>query len=136
MLQQPTVFNIIIYPQLSQIRILSIVVENRRSCCSSRAVTMEVRIKDSDRLVRSCGKIMAVRETYHITCDAIGDTVELTKPFTDSEESLINIAEIYVYGIKLGKPYKRFVTDYCIRVLCKIRKCHKYISLEILYFLL
>ena len=97
---------------------------------------MEVRIKDDDRLVRSCGKIMAEHETYHITCDAMGDTVELTKPFTDSEESLINIAEIYVYGIKLGKPYKRFVIDYCIRVLCKIRKCHKYISLEILYFLL
>ena len=53
-------------------------------------------------MVVSCGTLDTNMETYTLDCEGIGDTVEVFRKYNlvkyDPRESVINLAEIYVYG--------------------------------------
>ena len=85
--------------------ITRVVVENRRSCCSFRSVGLEVFVKDGHDVEKSCGVFTTDEETYNMTCNSLGNVVEIFKKYNaatyDAYDFLINLVEMYVYGHRL-----------------------------------
>ena len=85
--------------------ITRVLVVNRLDCCGSRALGLEVYVKDGNDIVRSCGVFATDEEAYNMNCNSQGNVVEIFKKYNAATyhptEFLINLAEMYVYGHRL-----------------------------------